>query len=183
LNLVLLTAATFLAIALPDAFIARRQRRLRQEYRVVFPDLLDMLVVCVDAGLSLNASLGRIRPEVAKRSSSLGLNLELLSTETRAGKSAAEALDRFADRVNLDEVRSFVLALRQSIELGTDVGDALRAFSDEMRDRRLMRAEEAGNKLPVKMVVPLGVCIFPVILLSMMLPVVIRLASVLGKGG
>ena len=183
LNLGLVAASTFIAIAAPDAFVSRMQRHLQQQYRIVFPDLLDMLVVCVDAGLSLDASFGRIRLEVEKRSRALGSNLEILGTETRAGRSAADALDRFADRVNLDEVRAFVLALRQSIELGTDIGDALRVFSDEMRDRRLLRAEEAANKLPVKMVVPLGVCIFPVILLSMMLPVVIRLLSVMGRGG
>jgi tight adherence protein C len=183
INLALLGMVTIIAIATPDAFIARRQRRLQQQYRIVFPDLLDMLVVCIDAGLSLDASFGRLRPEIAKRCPALGINLELLGTEMRAGKGAAEALARFAERVNLDEVKSFVLALRQSVELGTDVGDALRAFSDEMRDRRLLRAEEVANKLPVKMVVPLGTCIFPVILLSLMLPVVIRLLSVISKGG
>lgn len=183
LNLILVVTSTFIAIFAPDAYVSRAQRRLHQQYRVVFPDLLDMLVVCVDAGLSLDASFGRIRPEVQKRSPALSANLEILGIETRAGKSPADALDRFADRVNLDEVRAFVLALRQSMELGTDIADALRVFSDEMRNRRLLRAEENANKLPVKMVIPLGACIFPVILLSMMLPVVIRLLSVMGHGG
>jgi tight adherence protein C len=71
--------------------------------------------------------------------------------------------------------------LRQSIELGTDLGDALRVFSDDMRDRRLLRAEERANQLPVKMVAPLGMFIFPVILMTVMLPVIIRLVSVMGK--
>jgi tight adherence protein C len=183
LNFGLVAASTFIAIAVPDAFIARKQRHLQHQYRIVFPDLLDMLVVCVDAGLSLDASFGRIQPEVAKRSPPLSANLEIIGSETRAGRTTADALERFADRVNLDEVRAFVLALRQSIELGTDIADALRAFSDEMREKRLIRAEENANKLPVKMVVPLGTCIFPVILLSMMLPVVIRLLAVMGRGG
>ena len=69
--------------------------------------------------------------------------------------------------------------LRQSIELGTDVGDALRVFSDEMRDRRLLRAEEQANKLPVKMVMPLGICIFPVILMTVMIPMVLRVIAVI----
>jgi tight adherence protein C len=183
LNLLLIVAATFLGIAGPEAFIARCQRHLQYQYRIVFPDLLDMLVVCVDAGLSLDASFARAQPEVAKRSSALGKNLAILGSETRAGKTTADALDRFADRINLDEIRAFVLAIRQSIELGTDISDALRVFSDEMRDRRILRAEETANKLSVKMVIPLGLCIFPVILLSIMLPVVIRLLSFMGKSG
>jgi tight adherence protein C len=183
MNLVLVAGSAVIAIAGPDAYIARAQRHLQQQYRVIFPDLLDMLVVCIDAGLSLNGSFERIRPEAAKRSSALGSNLAILGAETRAGRSTADALDSFADRVNLDEVRAFVLALRQSLELGMDVADALRAFSDEMRDRRLLRAEETANKLPVKMVIPLGVCIFPVILMVMMLPVVIRFLSVMVKAG
>jgi tight adherence protein C len=183
LNLTIVSGSAFIAICGPDAFVARAQRHLQSQYRIVFPDLLDMLVVCIDAGLSLDASFGRIRPEVEKRSRALGVNLEILGSETRAGRSTPDALDRFADRVNLDEVSAFVLALRQSIELGTDIADALRIFSDEMRGRRLLRAEENANKLPVKMVIPLGACIFPVILLSMLLPVVIRLLSIMGKGG
>jgi tight adherence protein C len=183
LNLIIVAGSAFIAISGPDAFVARAQRHLQHQFRIVFPDLLDMLVVCIDAGLSLDASFGRIRPEVEKRSRALGVNLEILGSETRAGRSTPDALDHFADRVNLDEVSAFVLALRQSIELGTDIADALRVFSDEMRGRRLLRAEENANKLPVKMVIPLGACIFPVILLSMMLPVVIRFLSVMGKGG
>jgi tight adherence protein C len=182
-DVVLVAISAVVAIIGPDAFIARTQRHLQQQYRIIFPDLLDMLVVCIEAGLSLEASFGRIRPEAAKRSRALGANLAMLGAETRAGRSTADALDSFADRVNLDEVRAFVTALRQSLELGMDVGDALRTFSDEMRDKRLLRAEETANKLPVKMVVPIGVFIFPVILLVMMLPVAIRFLSVIAAGG
>jgi tight adherence protein C len=179
----MLFGSAIIAIWGPDAYIARAQRHLQQRYRVVFPDFLDMLVVCIDAGLGLDASFGRIRPEVAKRSRALEANLAILGAEVRAGRSTADALDSFADRVNLDEVRAFVLALRQSLELGMDVADALRVFSDEMRDKRLLRAEETANKLPVKMVIPLGVCIFPVILMVMMLPVAIRFLSVISSTG
>ena len=104
---------------------------------------------------------------------------DLLERQAGVARKAAEALASFADRVGLDEARSFVAMLRQSIELGTDVGDALRVFSDEMRDKRLLRAEERANQLPVKMVGPLGLCIFPVILGLVLLPVVIRIYTVL----
>jgi tight adherence protein C len=79
----------------------------------------------------------------------------------------------------LEEARTFVAMLRQSLELGTDIGDALRVFGDEMRDKRLLRAEELANKLPVKIVLPLGMCIFPVVLMVVMVPVIIRLLSIM----
>jgi len=169
---------TMLAILGPDAYIARRQRLLTDEYRTVFPDLLDLMVVCVDAGLGLEAALNRISGEMTKKNLALGMNLLLFGAETRAGRSTIDALASFADRLGLDEARAFVGTLRQSIELGSDVGDALRVFGDEMRDKRLMRAEERANKLPVKMVIPLGVFIFPVILLVILLPVMIKLTTV-----
>jgi tight adherence protein C len=174
LTLASVGVSALVAIGAVDAYIARRSRILQQEYRIVFPDLIDMLVVCVDAGLSLDGAFGRIRPEVSKQNRALGMNLTLLSAETRAGRSLPDALAMFADRLNLDEARAFVIMLRQSLELGTDVGEALRVFSDEMRQKRLLRAEETANKLPVKMVLPLGLCIFPVILMVVMVPVIIK---------
>ena len=181
--LAVLAVAALIAILGPDAYIARRQTHRQQEYRLVFPDLIDMLVVCTDAGLSLDAAFARINPEVAKQSRALGINLTLLGAETRAGRSTADALGTFADRLNIDEVRAFVITLRQSLELGTDIGDALRVFSDEMRAKRLLRAEETANKLPVKMVLPLGGFIFPVILMLILLPVILRLMAVTGQMG
>jgi tight adherence protein C len=162
----------------PSALLSRRQRLVMQKYRVLFPDLLDLMVVCVDAGLSLEAALERISMEMMKQSRALGLNLVLLGAEMRAGRSMAEALTSLADRLGLDEARSFAAMLRQSIELGTDVATALRVFSDEMRERRLMRAEERANQLPVKMVVPLGVFIFPVILGVILFPIIVQLLAV-----
>ena len=171
--------AVLVGIGAPDAYIARRQRLLVHQYRLVFPDLLDMLVVCVDAGLSLEAAFDRISGEISKQSRPLGANLQIMGAEMRAGRSAVEALDGLADRLNLDEARVFVAMLRQSIELGSDIGDALRAYSDEMRGKRLLRAEEMANKLPVKLVIPLGTCIFPVILMVVMVPVIIRLLTIM----
>jgi len=163
----------------PDAYIARRTRTLQQEFRVVFPDMLDLMVVCVDAGLSMEAALDRISTQIANQSRPLGTNLQIFGAEMRAGRSTIDALDSLADRLGLNETAAFAAMLRQSVELGTDVGEALRAFSDDMRDRRLLRAEERANQLPVKLVAPLGLCIFPVILLLVMLPIVLRLIAVL----
>jgi tight adherence protein C len=177
-KLALVVLMTFTAIFGPDAYIARRQRLLTNEYATAFPDLLDLMVVCVDAGLGLEAGLDRISGEIVKKSYALGMNLLLLGAETRAGRSTIDALASFADRLGIDQARAFVGTLRQSIELGSDVGDALRVFGDEMREKRLLRAEEQANKLPVKMVIPLGACIFPVILLVILFPVMIKLTTV-----
>lgn len=180
-RLALVAVAMAIAILGPDAYIARRQRKMHDKYRLDFPDLLDLMVVCIDAGLSLEAALDRITPQIMLQNRPLGTNLLLMGAEVRAGRSVIEALDSLADRLGLEEARSFGGMLRQSIELGTDLGDALRVFSDEMRDRRLLRAEERANQLPVKMVGPLGMFIFPVILMTVMLPVMLRLMSVLMK--
>ncbi len=87
-----------------------------------------------------------------------------------------------ADRLIIPEARSLVALLRQSRELGSDIADALRVFSDEMRDKRLLRAEEQANKLPVKMTIPLALFIFPVVLLVIMLPIAVRLLRLIHSG-
>lgn len=179
LKLGLVAGLTALAILAPDGYISHRQRSLTEQYRILFPDMLDLMVVCVDAGLSIEASINRLSGEILKRNRQLGMNLLLLEAEIRAGRTTSDSLEGFAERLGLDEARSLVGTLRQSIELGTNVADTLRVFSDEMRDRRLLRAEERANQLPVKMVLPLGACIFPVILMTVMIPVIIRLLSVM----
>ena len=179
IKLLIVMVATAVAILGPDAYIARRRRLLTQQYRVTFPELLDLIVVCVDAGLSLEAALERVSGDIMSRQRELGMHLLILGAETRAGRSTTDALQSFAERLGLDEARSFVAMLQQSIELGTNIGDALRVFSDEMRDKRLLRAEERANQLPVKMVIPLGLFIFPVILMTVLVPVVLKLLSVM----
>jgi tight adherence protein C len=179
MSVLLVTISLVVAVLVPGAFLSRRHRLLVRQYRLVFPDFLDLLVVCIDAGLTIDGAFGRVRGEIGKRSRALGLNLELMSAEMSAGRSMIEALMSLAERLALDEAASFASMLRQSIELGSDVRDALRVFSDEMREKRLLRAEEAANKLSVKMVLPLGLFIFPVVLLVVMLPVLIKLLTVL----
>lgn len=178
-KLVAIALAAALGIFAPDGFISRKQRRLAAEYRVVFPDIMDLLIVCVDAGLSLEGALDRITSEISKRSRSFGINLAVMSSEMRAGRSFIDALGSLAERLIIPEARSLVALLRQSRELGSDVGEALRVFSEEMREKRVLRAEEKANKLPVKMLLPLALFIFPVVLGTVMLPIAIRLLAVL----
>jgi tight adherence protein C len=178
-EVLLVVVAGLIGYAAPDAYLSRRQRFLARRYRQVFPDLLDLLVVCVDAGMTIEGAFDRVESEIMKRCREFGRNIELMGAEMRAGRSTVEALGALAHRLNLDEAGSFVTMLRQSIELGSDTADALRVFSDEMREKRLLRAEETANKLSVKMVIPLGLFIFPVVLLVIMLPVIIKLLTVL----
>jgi tight adherence protein C len=182
LKLAIVGGSIALGIIGPDIYLDRRQKRLAQHYRQLFPDLLDLLVVCIEAGLGLEGALHRITAEIAKHSQQLGLNLMMTEAEMRAGRSTIDALGSFADRVPLDEARALVVVLRQSLELGSDIGDTLRVFSDEMRDKRVLRAEEHANKLPVKMTLPLGLFIFPVVLLVVLFPVGLRLAKLMATG-
>jgi tight adherence protein C len=163
----------------PDAYLSRRQNGLMAEYRLIFPDLLDLLNVCISAGLSVEASFDRVREHIAKRSRTLGRNIELLGAEMRAGRSTIEALSSFADRLALDEAASFVAVLRHSVELGGDIAASLTVFSEDMRAKRMLLAEKKANELPVKMVMPLALGIFPVILMLVLLPVLVKLVQVL----
>jgi tight adherence protein C len=162
----------------PDAFVARRQRLLALEYRAIFPDFLDLLVVCVDAGLSLEAALDRVTEEMSRRNRAFGINLAVMIAEMRAGRSFTDALGTLADRLAIPEAQSLLAVLRQSSELGSDSAEALRVFGDELRDRRLLRAEEQASKLSVKMLIPLTLFIFPVVLMVVVLPLALKMVSV-----
>jgi tight adherence protein C len=164
----------------PDAYLSRRQSWQMWEYRLNFPDLLDLLTVCVTAGLTVEASFERIRDRLSKRSRALGRNIELMGAEMRAGRSSVDALASFADRLGLDEAASFVAVLRHSVELGGDVAATLREFSEDMRSKRMLLAEKKANELPVKMVIPLALGIFPVILMIVLLPVMLKLLRLMG---
>lgn len=167
------------AYYLPRAYLSRRQRLLQDKYRVTFPDLLDMLVVCVNAGLSLEAALDRAARELGSEDAELRANFDLMAGEMRAGRSTSEALRDCADRLSLREARSFAGLLQQTLELGTDVALALTTFSDEMREKRMSRAEEKAASLPPKLTLPLGICIFPVVLIVVLAPAVLRVMGAL----
>jgi tight adherence protein C len=183
LRMVLVSATAGLGIILPDAYLSHRMGRLAEEFRLIFPDFLDLMIVCMSAGLSIEASMERIRGQLSKRSKAFGQNLELVGAEMRAGRSSMDVLNALADRLGIEEAASLVAVLRQSIELGGDVIETMRVFSDEMREKRILRAEETANKLPVKMVGPLAIGIFPVILLIALLPVILKLLKVAHQVG
>ena len=179
---------TFLAVAVaagigilaPDAYLSRRQKSLQQSYRLIFPDLLDLLVVCVTAGLSLEASFERIRGQMSKQNVAIGRNLELMGAEIRAGQRSGRCLPRPGGPTG--SPAEPLLSLRLC---GTRWNSAarllrdLRVYSEELRAKRMLRAEETANALAVKMVIPLAAGIFPVVLIIVLLPIMLSLVKVM----
>jgi tight adherence protein C len=156
-------------------YVDQRIKSRSVEHRAGFPDFMDLLVVCADSGLSMEASLERVGGELADTYPSLGANIHMTNLEIRAGRTMTDALEHFGDRLGLEEARSFATLIQQSAELGSSITDALRVYSDDMRHKRLSRAEEKAYSLPAKLTVPMMVCIFPVLFVVILLPVIVRL--------
>jgi tight adherence protein C len=159
----------------PSLYLDRRIKKRREEYRAGFPDFMDLLVVCADAGLSMEASLDRVGRELAVSYPGFAANIHMATLEIRAGRTMVDALDHLADRVGLEEARSFTTLIQQSAELGSSITEALRVYSEDMRHKRLSRAEEKAYALPAKLTLPMMICIFPVLFVVIMLPVAVRL--------
>ncbi|MFK0691212.1 type II secretion system F family protein [Mesorhizobium sp. IMUNJ 23033] len=162
---------------LPGLVLSQKVREKMREYRNGFPDFMDLMIVCSDAGMSMEAGIERVSKELAKTYPSLSHNLQMVSLELRAGRSLDDALKALADRLSLDEVRSFATLLQQSKELGTSLSGALRVFSDEMRHKRMSLAEEKAHALPAKMSVPVTVCILPVVLMIAIIPIIVKMTA------
>lgn len=179
------TAAFWLLVGLggiagylaPGFYLDKRIAQRRNEHRAGFPDFMDLLVVCADAGLSMEAALDRVGRELGESYPSLTINIHMACLEIRAGRTLTDALDHLADRLGLEEARSFATLIAQSAELGSSITEALRVYSDDMRHKRLSRAEEKAYSLPAKLSIPMMVCIFPVLFVVILLPVVVRLVN------
>ena len=179
--LVLTAFSGIVGLYLPNVWIMRRTKSLQTQYRLGFPDALDLLVICVEAGLGLDAAIARIGQELVGAHRRLGEHFGLMAVEMRAGSTRRDALRNLADRLGIDEVRSLATLLNHSEELGTSIGDALRVYSDDMRARRMLAAEVKANQLSVKLSIPLALFVFPVIMTVILLPVLIRIIRTLAK--
>ena len=160
-----------------DRMVGRRMRTLRR----AFPDALDLLVVCVEAGLGLSAAIQRVADELVVSHAELARELALVNAEMRAGVDRGQALRNLADRTGLDDIRGLVSLLVQTIRFGTSVADALRVYSEEFRDRRMQKAEEEAAKIGTKLIFPLVFCLFPAFFVVAIGPAVIRLIAVFGQ--
>jgi tight adherence protein C len=159
----------------PSVYVDKRISARKLEHRSGFPDFMDLLVVCADSGLSMEASLERVGRELGQTFPSLSANIHLTNLEIRAGRPLKEALEHFADRLALEESRAFATLINQSLDLGSSITDAMRVYSDDMRHKRLSTAEEKAYALPAKLAVPMMVCIFPVLFVVILLPVIVKL--------
>jgi tight adherence protein C len=169
---------TMLAIAgfyLPDLWLRIKIARRREKIAEGLPDALDLLVVCVEAGLGLDTAINRVAEEIKLSHKVLSDELKLLTLELRAGKSRRDALKNLALRIDWEDINSLVTLLIQTDKFGTSVAQALRVYSDAFRTKRYQRAEEIAAKIPVKLVFPLILFIFPSLFIAILAPPFIRL--------
>ncbi len=168
---------------LPDFYLYEKTKERKRKIFEGFPDALDLMVVCVEAGMGLDAAIKRVGDEMALKYKELSEEFKLLSLELRAGKPRADALRNLAMRTDLEDVAGLVTLLIQTDRFGTRVAQALRVHSDSMRTKRYQRAEEMAAKIPIKILFPLVFFILPTIVLTMVGPGLIKFYRVIVQGG
>ena len=171
--------AALMGLYLPSLWVRAKADRRQREIINGFPDALDLMLVCVEAGLGLEAAFSRVGMEMTRSHPLLAEQYGAVVLELRAGRSQEDALRRMADRAGADEIRAFATLLIQSHKLGSSVSQTLRTYAGEMRERRRMRAEEKAHRLPVLLSIPLVTCMLPVMIGVLMLPAVIRTIRVM----
>ena len=159
-----------LGFYLPTLWLWSESNKRKLEVTHALPDALDLMVVCVEAGLGLNAAILKVAGEITLSSPVLATELRIVNNEMKAGINRIDALRNLADRTGVTDVKSLVAVLVQTDRLGTSVAASLRAQSDSLRVKRRQRAEEAAHKVAVKLVFPLVLCIFPELLLILLGP-------------
>jgi len=169
-----LVIAAAMGLYLPTLFIRARAARRQRELINGFPDALDLMLVCVEAGLGLEAAFARVGMEMTTSHPRLAEQFGAVVLELRAGRSHEDALRRMADRAGVDDIRGFATLLIQSTKLGSSIAQTLRIYASEMREKRRMRAEEKAHRLPVLISIPLVACMLPAMIGVLMLPAAIR---------
>jgi tight adherence protein C len=177
--LVILLSAAAVGYYLPNLVLLRLVFRRQREIFENFPDAADLMLVCVESGLGLDAALVKVTEEMQIKSIALAEELHLVSLEVRAGGSREKALRNLALRTGVEEVNSFVTMLVQADRFGTSIGASLRVFSEELRTKRRLRAEEMAAKIPLKLLFPLIFFIFPSLLLVLLGPAFIQVYRIL----
>ncbi len=170
---------TAIGLILPQAVIDRMGQFRRDKLEREFPDALDLMVVCVEAGLGIESAFVRVGEEVVHSHPRICDEFSKVSQELRAGRTRAEALRNLGARTGVDSVNSFATLLIQTDALGTSIGQTLRIYSQEMRETRFLKAEEKAMRIPVLMTVPLVACILPVIITALLLPAIIDVVRTL----
>lgn len=175
-------AALWLAVLgyiLPSFYVGARVRRRQKEILKALPDALDMMVVCVEAGLALNQAIVRVSEEIEHVSQVMGEQLALVNLEIRAGAAREEALRNLAERTGVPDIQALVAMLIQTDRFGTSIAQALRVHADTLRSKRRQRAEEAAAKTTIKLVFPLVLFVFPAMFVVILAPALIRIVRTL----
>jgi len=157
--------------------VKRRQHRLR----LSLPDALDLLVVCVEAGMGLNQAIVKVSEELERTHREISEELKLVNLEIRAGRSRGEALRNLGERTGVDDIISLAAMLIQTDKFGTSIARSLRVHSDSLRTERVQRAEEAAAKTTIKLIFPLLLCIFPALLVVILGPAFLNLARIFSE--
>jgi tight adherence protein C len=167
---------------LPFIVLKRKVKARKKALNRGLADALDLMVVCVEAGLGVNQALIRVSEEMDRVSPEISDELTMVTLEMRAGTPRDEALRNLSARTENDDVRAWVNMMIQTDKFGTSIADSLRIHSDSLRTQRRQRAEEAAAKLTVKMIIPLALFIFPAMFVVVLGPVMIMFIEVLGGG-
>ena len=173
--------SALLGFYLPDIWLRQKTDKRKEKILNALPDALDLLVICVESGMGLDSAIYRVAQETKLNSPELSDELQLMNLELRAGKSRRDALKNLALRTNLEEINSLVTLLIQTDQFGTSMADALRVYSDAYRTQRYQRAEELAAKLPVKLIFPLVIFIFPALFVVLLGPAAISIYNALLK--
>jgi tight adherence protein C len=167
---------------LPKYWVTRRQAVRQEAITNGFPDALDLMLVCVEAGQSMDQSIMRVSTELYSGFPDIADEFEMVGQESKAGKDKTSVLKDMAERCGVQDITSFVTVLVQSQQFGTSISDALRVYSLEMRDKRVMRAEEKANKLPTKMTLATMMLTVPPLMAILIGPSIYAIAKNLGTG-
>jgi tight adherence protein C len=176
--LLTVTACAIAGYLLPSYWLLSRKKNRQLQIFHTLPDILDLITVCVEAGLSIDAALMRTTETSQFGSNPLAEEIMIATMETRAGKPRIEALKDMAERTMVDDVKAFVTMLAQTERFGTSLSQALRAYADELRIRRRQVAEEAAAKTTVKIVFPLVLFVFPALLVVILGPAIVQIGKI-----
>jgi tight adherence protein C len=165
----------------PKYWVQRRLQVRQEEITDGFPDTLDLMLVCVEAGQSLDQAINRVAKEIESSYPALSEEFQIVAYEMKAGKDKTRVLRDMGERVDVQDINSFVTTLIQSATFGTSIAEALRVYAEEMRDKRVMRAEEKANKLPTKLTLGTMMFCVPPLLIILIGPSVYGIAQMLGN--
>jgi tight adherence protein C len=175
----MIMASAFLGLILPNIWLDRRIKRRQRHLREAFPDALDLLVICVEAGLGLTAAIERVAAELRFSHPELAEELALVNIEIRAGVDREIALKNLAPRTGLPEIRGLAGLLVQTLQFGTSISETLRIYSAEFRDQRMQQAQERAATLGTRLIFPLIFCEFPAFFAVAVGPAVLRIIDAL----